>query len=362
MCCVGLAARAQTTIIDSFQCDGVSRSYRLYVPANYVASAQHPLILNMHGLGSDATQQQYYSYFMPIADTAQFLMVYPQGLTAQGFTYWNCGIPLTPPTNDVKFLSALIDTMAKRYTVDLHRVYATGLSMGGYMSYYLALHLPGRITAIASVAGSMDPAIYPPAAPTRGIPVMQVHGTADGTVPYNGYANGIHIDTLVQYWVRANGCTATPVQTAVPDVNTTDGCTATHYVWSGGTAGATVELYKVTGGGHTWPGAVNIGLPTDQDFSASAEIWRFFRGYRLNQFLAVEQVDATPVKALSWPNPCGDVLHLQEKAAVTLTDMNGKVVLRQSVPATDIPVRNLAPGVYMLRADGGSAAVKIVKE
>jgi len=262
----------------------------------------------------------------------------------------------------VKFISTLIDTLAKHYTIDQHRVYATGMSMGGYMSHYLALHLANRITAIASVTGSMDPSIYPPATPVRGIPVMQMHGTADGTVPYNGFANGIPIDTLVQYWVGVNGCNGTPVQTAVPDVNTTDGCTATHYVWSGGTAGATVEFYKITGGGHTWPGAINIGLPTDQDFNGSAEIWRFFRGYRLNQFLAVESVNAAPAKTMSWPNPCKDVLHLKEKAAVTLTDLSGKTVLQQATPANDINVRSLAPGVYLLHVNGSSAGIKITKE
>lgn len=354
-----VTACAQTTVIDSFQSDGVWRSYRLYVPANYNATAQHPLILNMHGLGSNSFEQQYYSNFMPIADTAQFLMAYPQGLSVNGTAYWNVGIPLTPQTNDVKFLSALIDTLSKRYVVDAQRVFATGMSMGGYMSHYLALKLNNKIAAIASVTGTMDPSVYATASPGRAVPMMQIHGTADPTVPYTGNSTGINIDTLVAFWVRNNQCSPTPIYSTVPDVNTMDGCTAEHYVWTGGRHGSTCEFYKIIGGGHTWPGApVAIGV-TNQDFNASAEIWRFFRGYKLNQFLAVNNVikeDALVV----WPNPCKNILNVVTEAAVTISDIGGKVLLNTCGP--QVNVSGLPAGNYIIKKAGVKGSAIITKE
>src|SRR6476659_2766152 len=104
------AASAQSTIVDSFMCDGIYRSYRLYIPATFTTPSR-PLILNMHGFGSNAFEQQYYSNFMPIADTAGFYMVYPQGTSVNGTAFWNVGVAGTPAVNDVKFLSVLIDTI-----------------------------------------------------------------------------------------------------------------------------------------------------------------------------------------------------------------------------------------------------------
>lgn len=365
-CLMGLVkgVEAQTTVVDSFLCDNVWRSYRLYVPASYTPANQSPVVLNMHGLGSNAFEQQYYSNFMPIADTAGFLMVYPQGLSAQGTTYWNVGIPLTPPTNDVKFLSALIDTISRHYTVDRYRVYATGMSMGGYMSHYLALNLGYRIAAIASVTGTIYPGVYSSAAPGRAVPMMQIHGTADSTVPYNGSGLGIAIDTLVRFWVQNDGCNPAPVVTPVPNVNTADGCTATHYVYNGGTNGATCEFYKITGGAHTWPGApVSIGV-TNQDFNASTEIWRFFRQYRLSQFVGISPINERDALVF-YPNPCRNELTIKNgstTAHLTVLDITGKVWRQNS--GRSIDMSGLVPGIYWVRYEDGRQAVteKIIRE
>src|SRR5215216_987059 len=93
------SAFTQSTVEDSFIVDGIYRSYRLYIPAAFT-SPTRPLILNMHGVGSSAFEQQYYSNFMPIADTAGFYMVYPQGTSFNGTTFWNVGVAGTPAIND----------------------------------------------------------------------------------------------------------------------------------------------------------------------------------------------------------------------------------------------------------------------
>jgi polyhydroxybutyrate depolymerase len=89
----GIYAQSGITVVDSFWHQGSYRQYRLYVPNSYTGSTDFPLIVDLHGLGSDALEQQYYSNFMPIADTADFLVLYPQG-THPNF-FWNAGFFLS---------------------------------------------------------------------------------------------------------------------------------------------------------------------------------------------------------------------------------------------------------------------------
>ena len=364
--CLSPGVKAQVTVADSFLCDGVWRSYLLYLPANYTPGTQRPLILNMHGLSSNAIQQQYYSNFMPIADTAGFLMAYPQGLSYMGSTYWNVGIPLTPPTNDVKFLSALIDTLSAHYAILPQQVYATGMSMGGYMSHYLALNLSNRIAAIASVTGSIFPGVYFSANPGRAVPMMQIHGTADSTVPYNGNPVAIPVDTLMKFWVTNNHCNSTPAINTLPNINTSDGCNATHYVYSGGTHGATCELYRIDSGAHTWPGSPFSIAVTNLDFNASVEIWRFFRQFRLNQFVSVEPGPAAYSDVSFYPNPCTDRLTVRNSTAngiICLTDITGKELSHTT--GTGIDMKSFSPGLYLVKylvQDQVIRTQKIVKE
>ena len=371
---VAITSTAQITVEDSIVVDGRYRSYRLYIPTA-LSSGNHPLVLNMHGLGSNAIEQQYYGNFMPIADTAGFYVVMPQGLSATYMgtttTFWSVGFPGTPSNvDDVKFLSALIDTLAARYPVDMARVYATGMSNGGYMAHILGLQLNNKIAAIASVAGSIVPGVYATLTPVRSVPAMQIHGTADSTVPYNGFAFfGMPLDTVVQFWIRNNGCNATPVQTSLLNINTTDNSTADHFVWSGGRNGATVEFFRINGGSHSWPGAFPVFPSTNQDFSASSEIWRFFRQYRLGQLNnppAAVGSSPTTISTISIvPNPAHDRLYVQTATAGTATirDVTGKVMLRAT--QKDIDVAALPAGIFMLQysgSDGSVSFTKFVKE
>jgi polyhydroxybutyrate depolymerase len=354
--------KAQTTVVDSIVVDGIYRSYRLYIPAA-INAATRPLILNMHGLGSNAIEQQYYGNFMPIADTAGFYVVMPQGTSVSGTTYWNVGFPGSGNVDDVKFLSVLIDTLARRYPIDNSRVYATGMSNGGYMAHLLGIRLNNKIAAIASVAGSIVSTIYSGANPGRAVPAMQIHGTADATVPYKGFAYGVPIDSVVAFWVRNNGCNPIPTQTAVPNTNTSDGCTADHFVWSGGKGGSTVELFKVAGGEHSWPGAPPVIGITNQDFSASAEFWRFFRQYRLSTPSAVGS-SPSPVFFHFAPNPARNMLQIdtKEPGVVSVYDQAGKLLLTTREKVLDVSA--LPGGNFVLEFNNGrekSSAV-FVKE
>ncbi len=365
---ISAAAPAQTTVIDSIQSSGLWRAYRLYLPANYNANtAQRPLLLNLHGLGSSALEQEAYGDFRPIADTAGFLVVHPDGTQFSGVRYWNAGV-IAGGANDVIFLSALIDTLSARYRVNAQRVYSTGMSNGGYMSYYLASYLPQKIAAIASVTGAITPANFPPPAPTHQMPVMQIHGTADATVPYNGGTNNIPIDTLVKHWVAFNGCNPTPQVTAIPNTSTTDGSTAERFLYTGGAAGSTVEFFKVTGGGHTWPGsAFTIGV-TNQDFSASREIWRFLRQYNIAGLAtSVRSAALHPALHLrAVPNPAHTLLRIdgaEPNGLFEVVDIAGRSMRTGS--GNSLSLDGLATGAYTLRylAPGGQrGTVTFVKE
>jgi polyhydroxybutyrate depolymerase len=369
-----LSFHAQTTVVDSILSGGIYRNYRLYVPAMYTGATARPLIINLHGYTSNALQQQYYSNFGPIADTANFLMVFPNGTFSSGQQYWNAGL-YAAGVDDIGFLSHLIDSLKLQYNINLNRVYATGMSNGGFMSHTLACELSNRITAIASVTGSIFTTQYGSYChPTRPVPVMQIHGTSDATVPYAGSASQYMepIDTVVKYWVTKNNCNPTAAFTNVPNTSTTDNCTAEHYVYSGGNLGSTVEFYKIIGGGHSWPGApYNIpGINTNQDFTASKEIWRFFNQYNLASLTNIEDIEKQNLAISVYPNPANTILNFNtdnfnNSESIEITDLLGKVVLSDHTNSTTINIEKLQPGIYFLSIKNGnnkSGKAKFIKE
>ena len=241
------------------------------------------------------------------------------------------------------------------------------------MSYTLACELNERIAAIASVTGSMIGPNLAACNPQRPVPVMEIHGTADNTVPYNGTVLSafVAIPTLVDAWVGFNNCNPTPLFTNVPNTSTTDGCTVEHYVYSGGDAGTTVEHYKIIDGGHTWPGAIfPIGV-TNQDIQASREIWRFFSQYRLDELTDI----ATPVAATAdwkaYPNPAHDYLLLQSASGqkpqrIQVWDASGRLyqtVIPAQAGSIRIETGNLHNGLYFLSIEqpGKTELLKVLK-
>lgn len=330
---------AQTTLVDSIQSGGQWRSYRLYVPAGYQPGAPVPLLLNLHGLGSNAFEQENYGDFRPIADTAHFLIVHPNGTFNGTQRFWN-GFGLTPP-NDVAFLSALIDSIGAAYAVDPDRIYSTGMSNGGIMTYELACQLSPRLAAVASVTGTMATTRIAPCSPAHPMPVLEIHGTADNTVPYTGTALLAAIPQVLNYWVQFNQCNPTPTVTALPNLVTTDNSTAERQVWTGGRNGTEVVHYRIVGGGHTWPGsAFTIGV-TNRDINASVEVWRFLRRWRLSGLVVTgapaDQPAAAGIGLL--PNPVG------ADGWVTLAGVPGGAPLR----VTDVfgrPVSTLPEAAY----------------
>lgn len=349
-------AKSQT-INASFTFEGLTRTYSFYVPASYTSSQPAPLVLNLHGYTSNGQQQAAYTNFAAIADTAGFIVVHPDGtidpIAQQRF--WNFGIAGTN-VNDIGFLGALIDTIAAHYTINPNRIYCTGMSNGGYMSYALACQT-NRFAAIASVTGSMSVPMYNSCNPANPIPVMDIHGTLDPTVPYTGNTTSKPIPDVVQFWADKNNCNPNPNITQVPNTNTTDNATTEHQLYTGGTNGHTVEHYKVVNGGHTWPGGT-INLPTSgntcRDFSASKEIWRFFSQYQKGVSSGIEKEEVLNVTL--WPNPATNVVYITADKLVTgltITDMQGRVVMQQAEDnIQQVNLNGLQNGCYLLKLTG----------
>ncbi len=337
-------ANAQKTVIDSIFSGGIYRNYRVYIPAAYTGTTARPLVFDLHGYTSSAIAEQGYSNFMPIADTANVIFVYPNGtLDGSSQPYWNAGFGKA--MDDIGFISNLIDTLLTQYNIDANMVYSCGMSNGGYMSHTLACELSNKIAAIASVTGSMTTYQQSICIPNRPVPIMQISGNADGTVSYGGGGGSMGIDALVNYWVTNNNCNPTPIFTNVPNTSTTDGCKAEYYLYNGGTNGSTCEKYKIIGGGHTWPGSPFIIGVTNQDFKASEKIWLFFRKYKLNQLTGISDLQ-NAYKITLFPNPATNIVNIEGEnvSSLIIYDVNGRVLIQSQQKQIDISA--LAKGVY----------------
>ncbi|MFK7932303.1 MAG: T9SS type A sorting domain-containing protein [Saprospiraceae bacterium] len=358
---ISTVAFTQTDESGSFEIDDRDRNYRVHLPPNFDSSNEYPLVINMHGLTSNAVEQQFYSDVNRVSDANNFIVCYPNGVQNS----WNSGFGTG--VDDVKFLDALIDTLDANYNVDLSRVYSTGMSNGGFMSYKLACELSERIAAIASVTGSMTLPEFANCDPVRVVPVMQIHGTNDATVPFEGNAQLVAVETMVEAWVAKNGCDAMPEITPLDDFNTTDDSTVELLTYSGCGDEPRVEFYKVDNGGHTWPGSpiALTGLVTNYDFRASDKIWEFFSQFQNEMAVAREEV-LSDVAVEIFPNPATDLVQINTDLIienVLVFNVNGQLVQTFDTDNA-INIRSLAKGLYWLKIQTAEGVVtkKILKQ
>lgn len=349
---------AQTSV-ETLEHDGITRSYRLHLPPNFDPQESLPLVFNLHGFTSNAFQQEAYSEMNLVADTARFIVCYPNGVGQA----WNVGWSFGSTADDIGFISAMIDEFAENYNINTDRVYSCGMSNGGFMSYHLACNLSERIAAVASVTGSMVPGSIEECAPVISRPIMEIHGTADATVPYGGSANiALPIEAVVDHWVTTNDCLIVSDTTDYPDINTGDNSTASRIDYSDCEGDKMVSFIKVFNGAHTWPGAsITFIGTTNQDFNASSTIWNFFNRFSLDETTSVDSTIDNIELAL-YPNPTSDVLNLKIMdnenvigfpLAYQIMGMNGQIHQHDMMRAntSSIDIRKLPTGVYFLELE-----------
>jgi polyhydroxybutyrate depolymerase len=248
-----LSTETPGDVAATFVAGDVVRAYRLAVPPSYDPDQPSPLIMNLHGSGSNSLQASVYGDVPRSAAERGMLVVTPEALEGR----WELG----GTGADADFLIALLDDVAERYCVDPDRVHLMGMSLGAWKAAATACSFPGRFASLALVTVEVFPGSCEP------MPVIAFHGTADPTVAY-GPGGGTVDDadtrnaglpgalTNIAAWAESGGCDPEPADTTVGDdvrVRRFGGCDD----------GVGVELFTVVGGGHRWPGAdVDLGDPS----------------------------------------------------------------------------------------------------
>lgn len=270
--------RTDSTLFSS----GETREYLLYVPQSYDRTKPTPLVISLHGGGGWPAYQRDTSRWNRLADSEGFLVAYPAGSGAP--RAWSVdhgsGLP-----KDVRFISELIDTLEAAYTIDPTRIYADGLSNGAGMAFVLSCTLSDRIAAVGMVAAAHS-LPWSWCADHKPVPMVSFHGTADALTPYHGGRSPAFpkplvlpsIPTWTANWARRNQCETNPVESVVA-------ADVTRLEYTGCADDASVVLYTVHGGGHTWPGGGPIpewlAGKTSRDVDATSQMWAFFRAHRL---------------------------------------------------------------------------------
>ena len=257
---------------------GEKREYLLYVPESYDATRPTPLVVSLHGGANWPAIQRDLSGWNRLAERHGFLVVYPAGLEVAGLRAWRVwGVPGLE--KDVRFISDLVDDLAKTYNVDTGKVYANGLSNGGAMAFVLSCRLADRIAAIG-VVGAAQILPWSWCKEIRPMPMISFHGTADEAVPYEGGTswaspNRAFPDVLewTAGWARRNRCGPEPALSEVAD-------DVTRLEYPDCANGAAIVLYTIHGGGHTWPGGGPLPEwfvgPTSHSVDATDRMWSFF--------------------------------------------------------------------------------------
>jgi polyhydroxybutyrate depolymerase len=353
--------------------DGLNRTYIVYIPSTYDGTSQVPVVFNFHGGGGTSSDFINYGNDMrPVADTANFIAVYPQAATdpTDGSFSWLHKAPTSH--NDVNFIEAIIDTLASEYAIDNERIYACGYSEGGIFSYELGCRLNNRIASFSSVSGSMltdsfrtsyynlgvCSAVHPTA-------VLLIPGTNDFS-PHSSY-NGLSpyymsVSDITTYWSNFNNTDLNPTVNQVPNINSSDGSTVERKTWENGDNCVSIEELKVIGGGHDWPG--NFG---NMDVNATNEIWNFVSKYNKSGLincsaLSNESIMENNVISI-YPNPAKSILFISKQSQTNenylIISSFGNIVLK-GVLNESIDISNLSAGFYILKV--ADKAHKFFKE
>ncbi|NNF35316.1 MAG: T9SS type A sorting domain-containing protein [Saprospiraceae bacterium] len=358
---------------DTITHNGLNRGFLLHLPEEYSGESDLPLIIAMHGGFGSPNNIQNQSQLSVKADEEGFIVVYPEGVKGGVLDIrtwnagWCCGHASNTDIDDVGFISALMDTLISEYAIDTTRIYATGMSNGGFLSYRLACELSDRIAAIAPVAASMS---MVECNPTRPVPVISFHSFLDSNIPYEGgVGDGVsdHYnspqDSILNTWATNNKCQAL-------NDTITDNAEYTEIHWGNCDCISEVQHIITTDGGHSWPGGrkTATGDEVSEFINANDLMWDFFQQFTLdcNQTSSIDNITQS-LHIKIYPNPASKILNIDFpenyiNQQVFIYNINGQEMMKAS-NVTTIDVSDLSNGVYflMVNTDGIKRTGKFLK-
>lgn len=290
-------------IMETVKSGGVPRKFLVHLPRLYDPRRPVPVVIALHGLGMSIDSMRGLTLFDVPADTNNFMVVYPQGLGGG----WNAGgLKPSSQANDVLFISDLIAQLKSKYAVDSRSIYVCGISNGGQMAQRLACsEISRQFAAVGVVAITGFTSVCKACTARQPIPIVFFLGTEDSLVPWEDgvskklgafgekygigdlsltptiakYADFMTAEQVIDFWVEHNS-SGSPRHEAMPDRDSRDGCRVARDSYGGGDR--EVLVYKIEGGGHSWPGGLGFVAEeklgrTTNDINASQLLWDFFR-------------------------------------------------------------------------------------
>lgn len=274
--------------------DGLNRKYLVYTPIGYDSSQSYPLVFVLHGRLASGEGTPRFTSMNPVADEKGVIVCYPDGYKRSWADDRNTTTASQEGVDDIAFFNAMIDQIRLDYSIDEQRIYACGMSNGGFMSISLACHLSDRIAAVGAVTGNMapDPSSY--CTDTSPIGILLIGGTDDPISPYNGGvinenegSEAIGFPACFEFWRNQNDCVDIAQDSIWDDMDSDDGTTVVVHSHADCDSSVQVILYQVNGMGHTWPQGLQYGFEQNigtvsQEFNGSRAILEFLLGHTLD--------------------------------------------------------------------------------
>lgn len=353
--------------LDTLMHNGKERYYLLKIPSGY-SGEKTPMIIAMHGGLGSAMNLQDQSQLSVKCDDAGYIVVYPEGVKSPlGIRTWNagvcCGYAAQNNIDDVGFISKLIDEIKTKVNIDTTRVYATGMSNGGFMSYRLACELSDKIAAIAPVAASMT---VSNCVPKRPVPTIHFHSKKDESILYQGgVGNGLSkhynppLDSIFHAFSQHFKCKDSASRVVAGKFG--------HTKWSTCSCNAAIDYYLTEDGGHSWPGGKKtvIGDDVSMFVDASGLMIEFFNHHSL----ACSTGSIKPVSKKTFtvfPNPSMGLVQIVGEvpinSEVLVQNAVGQIVLRTNLSSNkQIDLSQLDKGLYLLQIDVQKKRVLLIE-
>jgi poly(3-hydroxybutyrate) depolymerase len=325
---------AQTTETKTFQVAGVTRTYITHVPSGL--SNNPPLVISIHGYNIDGALFRSITQTDKVADREKFIIVYPSALNKS----WN----MTTGGDDLTFLVAIVDTIDAKYHIDRNRVYATGFSQGGFMSFLLGCKYSDIFAAIAPVSGLLNGTCTL----KRPVPMFLKFGTNDVATPASFMSS-------VSSWLKLDSCPSTPVITRpYPSSNPKSKVTRLYY---GPCAqGSEVVVDSVAGGTHDWV------LNADTNVNTNEEVWAFLKNFSLKGATAIHPQLFSAAREAITASYCSGIVRLQgigENCMVRVIDTKGRLAGNAAVAQRQFAFKDKPSGVYVVMVSGNDMPVTL---